>query len=137
VADIVLAVGSALVLVVGGRHVLTGVLTTGQLPVVLAYLRDLYLPVRGLTRLSAVQAGASASRVRDVLECDEVVVDWADARPAPALRQDVRSKRLPSATKPHIRCCRRSSCETVCLLGPSLLQLYDVDGSGSHSWHHL
>jgi ABC-type bacteriocin/lantibiotic exporter with double-glycine peptidase domain len=89
VADIVLAVGSALVLVVGGRHVLTGVLTTGQLPVVLAYLRDLYLPVRGLTRLSAVQAGARASRVRDVLECDEVVVDWAGARPAPALRQDV------------------------------------------------
>jgi ABC-type multidrug transport system fused ATPase/permease subunit len=86
VADIVLAVGSALVLVVGGRHILTGVLTTGQLLVVLAYLRDLYSLVRGLTRLSAVlaKAGASASRVRDVLECDEAVVDKEDARPAPA-----------------------------------------------------
>jgi ABC-type bacteriocin/lantibiotic exporter with double-glycine peptidase domain len=75
-----------LVLVVGGRHVLTGVLTTGQLLVVLAYLRDLYSLVRGLTRLSAVlaKAGASASRVRDVLECDEAVVDKEDARPAPA-----------------------------------------------------
>jgi ABC-type multidrug transport system fused ATPase/permease subunit len=145
VADIVLAVGSALVLVVGGRHVLTGVLTTGQLLVVLAYLRDLYSPVRGLTRLSAVlaKAGASASRVRDVLECGEAVVDSADARPAPALRQDVRFEKVAfsyEAAHPVLQAfeLRIAAGETVCLLGPSgigkstllhlLLRLYDVDG---------
>jgi ABC-type multidrug transport system fused ATPase/permease subunit len=144
VADIVLAVGSALVLVVGGRHVLAGVLTTGQLLVVLAYLRDLYSPVRGLTRLSAVlaKAGASASRVREVLECDEAVVDRVDALPAPALRQDVRFEEVafsyeaahPVLTGVNLRIVAG---ETVCLLGPSgigkstmlhlLLRLYDVD----------
>ena len=45
-ADVVLAIGAALVLVIGGRHVLSGALTVGQLLVVLAYLRDLYSPVR-------------------------------------------------------------------------------------------
>jgi ABC-type multidrug transport system fused ATPase/permease subunit len=144
VADIVLAIGSALVLVVGGRHVLAGLLTTGQLLVVLAYLRDLYSPVRGLTRLSAVlaRAGASASRVREVLECDEAVVDRVDALPAPALRQDVRFDEVafsyeaahPVLTDFNLRIVAG---ETVCLLGPSgigkstllhlLLRLYDVD----------
>jgi ABC-type multidrug transport system fused ATPase/permease subunit len=144
VADIVLAIGSALVLVVGGRHVLAGVLTTGQLLVVLAYLRDLYSPVRGLTRLSAVlaKAGASASRVREVLECDEAVVDRVDALPAPALRHDVRFEEVAfsyEAAHPVLidLNLRIVAGETVCLLGPSgigkstllhlLLRLYDVD----------
>src|SRR5882724_6278314 len=50
-ADLVLACGSGLVLVVGGAHVLGGTLTTGGLLVVLAYLQDLYSPVRGLAKL--------------------------------------------------------------------------------------
>lgn len=145
VADIVLAIGSALVLVVGGRHVLAGLLTTGQLLVVLAYLRDLYSPVRGLTRLSAVlaKAGASASRVQEVLNCDEAVVDRQDARRAPALRQDVRFEQVAfsyEAAHPVLQGydLRIAAGETVCLLGPSgigkstllhlLLRLYDVDG---------
>lgn len=132
-------------LVVGGRHVLTGVLTTGQLLVVLAYLWDLYSPVRGLTRLSAVlaKAGASASRVREVLDCAEAVVDRVDPRPAPALRQDVRFEQVAfgyEAAHPVLQefDLRVAAGETVCLLGPSgigkstllhlLLWLYDVDG---------
>ncbi|GAB2566049.1 ABC transporter ATP-binding protein [Kribbella endophytica] len=144
VADIVLAVGTALVLIVGGQHVLAGLLTTGQLLVVLAYLRDLYSPVRGLTRLSAVlaKAGASATRVRDVLECDEAVIDRANARPAPAIRQGVRFEQVGFGYETahpvlHDFDLTVAAGETVCLLGPSgigkstllhlLLRLYDVD----------
>jgi ATP-binding cassette subfamily B protein len=144
VADIVLAIGTAAVLVVGGRHVLAGLLTTGQLLVVLAYLRDLYSPVRGLTRLSAVlaKAGASAARVRDVLECDEAVTDRPTARLAPSIRQGVRFERVGfgyEAAHPVLRDfdLTIAAGETVCLLGPSgigkstllhlLLRLYDVD----------
>ncbi|MGW1342707.1 ABC transporter ATP-binding protein [Kribbella sp. NPDC002412] len=144
VADVVLATGAALVLVVGGRQVLAGALSVGQLLVVLAYLRDLYSPVRGLTRLSAVlaKAGASATRVQDVLDCDEAVEDRYGARPAPALRSGVRFERVrfsyesahPVLTDFDLDI---AAGETVCLLGPSgigkstvlhlLLRLYDVD----------
>ena len=143
-ADVVLAIGTALVLVVGGRHVLTGALTVGQLLVVLAYLRDLYSPVRGLTRLSVVlaKAGASAVRVSDVLDCDEAVEDRYDASPAPALRSGVRFERVSFGYEPGRPVLdgfdlEIAAGETVCLLGPSgigkstvlqlLLRLYDVD----------
>jgi ABC-type multidrug transport system fused ATPase/permease subunit len=144
-ADVVLAIGTALVLVVGGRHVLTGALSVGELLVVLAYLRDLYSPVRGLTRLSVVlaKAGASAVRVRGVLDCDEAVEDRYDARPAPRLRSGIRFERVSFGYEPERPVLDQfdldiTAGETVCLLGPSgigksttlhlLLRLYDVDG---------
>lgn len=144
-ADAVLALGSGMVLVVGGRQVLAGSLSTGDLLVVMAYLSNLYSPVRGLTRLSTLlaKAGASAARVRDVLGCAESVSDVPDARLAPALAEGVRFEQVSFSYEPgrpvlrdfdlHIR-----TGETVCLLGPSgagkstilhlLLRLYDVDG---------
>jgi ABC-type multidrug transport system fused ATPase/permease subunit len=145
IADVVLAVGTALVLVVGGRHVLSGELTVGQLLVVLAYLGNLYSPVRGLTRLSVVlaKAAASAVRVREVLHCDEAVQDRYGARPAPRLRSGVRFEEVTFGYEPGRPVLDRfgldvATGETVCLLGPSgigkstvlhlLLRLYDVDG---------
>ena len=55
--------------VVGGRQVLDGRLSTGDLLVVMTYLGALYSPVRGLSRLSGVLAKstASAARVHEVL----------------------------------------------------------------------
>jgi ABC-type multidrug transport system fused ATPase/permease subunit len=141
----VLALGTALVLVVGGSHVLSGALTTGQLLVVLAYLRDLYSPVRGLTRLSTVlaKAGVSAHRVAEVLHSREAVHDAPDARPAPPIRQGIRFEKVSFGYEPGHPVVRDLDLEvrageTVCLLGPSgsgkstllslLLRLYDVDG---------
>ena len=144
VADVLLAIGSALVLVVGGMHVLAGAMSIGQLLVVTAYLRDLYSPVRGLTRLSAVlaKAGASATRVQDVLECDEAVTDRPGAWTAPPLIQDVRFEKVGFRYEPGQPVLedfnlRVGAGETVCLIGPSgigkstvlhlLLRLYEVN----------
>jgi ATP-binding cassette subfamily B protein len=145
VPDVILAVGSALVLVVGGNHVVSGALSTGGLLVVLSYLRDLYSPVRGLTRLSTVlaKASASAARVGAVLDCEEAVPEVAGARPAPSLNTGVQLSHVRFGYEPGRDVItdldlRVRAGETVCLVGPSgggkstvlhlLLRLYDVDG---------
>jgi ATP-binding cassette, subfamily B, bacterial len=143
-ANLVLAGGSGLVLIVGGGHVLSGALSIGDLLVVLAYLQDLYSPVRGLARLSGslAKAGASATRVHEVFASQEAVTDQPDARPVPALVHEVRFERVGFSYEPGIpvldefNLTMRSG-ETVCLFGPSgagkstvlhlLLRLYDVD----------
>jgi ATP-binding cassette, subfamily B, bacterial len=143
-ADLVLAGGAGIVLVVGGNRVLSGGLTVGSLLVVLAYLNDLYTPVRGLAKLagSLAKAGASAARVHEVLTADEAVTDPRHARTAPLMIRDVRFENVGFAYEPGIPVLRDfnltvHSGETVCLSGTSgagkstvlhlLLRLYDVD----------
>jgi ABC-type multidrug transport system fused ATPase/permease subunit len=146
-ADTVLAVGAGLVLLVGGREVLAGRLSTGELLVVVAYLRDLYSPVRALTRLSSTlaKAGASAARVAEVLDSDDTIVDKPGARPAPLLRREVRFQSVGfgyDRDRPvlHDFNLRIGVGETVALVGPSgagkstvlhlLLRLYDAEAGG-------
>ncbi|MFL6140657.1 MAG: ABC transporter ATP-binding protein [Labedaea sp.] len=143
-ADVVLAAGAGLVLVVGGGQVLAGRLSTGELLVVLAYLRDLYSPVRGLTRLSSVlaKAAASATRVREVLACTESVPDRPGAGGAPLLVSGVRFESVSFGYEPDRPVLAGFDLtvrvgETVAVVGPSgagkstvlhlLLRLYDVD----------
>ncbi|NIH84140.1 ABC transporter ATP-binding protein [Amycolatopsis granulosa] len=144
IADIVLSLGAGLVLVIGGRAVLSGSLSTGDLLVILAYLGDMYSPVRSLTRLSSVlaKAGASGKRVDEVLTASESVADAAWAQPAPERIGEVRFARVGFAYEPGHPVLRDFDLvlragETVCLLGPSgagkstvlhlLLRLYDAD----------
>jgi ATP-binding cassette subfamily B protein len=143
-ANLVLAGGSGLVLVVGGSHVLSGSLTTGSLLVVLAYLQDLYSPVRGLAKLSGslAKAGASAVRVHDVLASTEAVTDVPNARRAPLEVREVRFERVGFCYESGVPVLDEFNLtlragETVCLFGPSgagkstvlqlLLRLYDVN----------
>jgi ATP-binding cassette subfamily B protein len=143
-ADIVLSVGAGMVLALGGFQVLNGVQTVGHLLVVIAYLRELYAPVRALTRLSVTLARAtvSAERVADVVEAEAVI---PEAPGAIALDTDEAAVGFEGVTfgydpvDPVI-------CElvwsvpagrTVCLTGPNgagkstllllLLRLYDAD----------
>jgi len=72
-----IAVGSALVLYVGIRNVLNGQLTLGELLVVLAYIAQLYEPLRTISRqASSLQSSlVSAERVFEVLDKIPDVVD--------------------------------------------------------------
>ncbi|MBW3539120.1 MAG: ABC transporter ATP-binding protein/permease [Planctomycetes bacterium] len=65
-----LALGTAVVMVLGGLRVLEGALTVGSLLVFLAYVHALYAPVAELAHLSTGYATAAAGfrRVREVLD---------------------------------------------------------------------
>jgi ABC-type multidrug transport system fused ATPase/permease subunit len=67
--EAITAVGTAVLLWVGGLGVLNGWWTVGLLVVVTSYLRDMIKPVRGLSKLSITftQGAASAERVADIL----------------------------------------------------------------------
>ena len=111
-ADVVLAVGSGLVLVIGGREVLAGPLSTGELLVVVSYVAALYSPVRGLSRLSGVLAKstASATRIAEVLHSRGPRAGAGlCASPAPPVREGVRFEASASATDPNGRCSTAST----------------------------
>jgi ATP-binding cassette, subfamily B, bacterial len=141
----VLALGTGVVLVAGGLRVLSGALTTGELLIVIFYLRDLQSPVRGLVRLVSVRAKAAASvaRLAEILHCTESVPVPAEPLPVPAVREGLRLERVTFGYDPDRPVLRDfdldvAAGETVCLFGPSgagkstvlqlLLRLYDVDG---------
>ncbi|HEV7212146.1 MAG TPA: ABC transporter ATP-binding protein [Blastococcus sp.] len=144
VPDVVLAVGTGIVLVVGGLQVGSGLLTVGELLVVLMYLGYLESPVRSLVRLTTTRAKASVSAVRlqQILGCTEAVQAPAASRPVPPVREGLRLESVwfsYSEDRPVLATfdLTVAAGETVCLFGPSgagkstvlqlLLRLYDVD----------
>ncbi len=88
-ADLILALGSAGVLVLGAVRVQQGSMTTGTLLVGLTYVAGLYVPLRSLTSLAATLARAEASRdrLREVFAAR--VVGPAEGLPVRDLRGDV------------------------------------------------
>ncbi len=144
VADVVLAVGSGLVLVIGGREVLAGTLRPGELLVVVSYVAALYCPVRGLSRLSGVLAKstASATRIAEVLHSEGRLPVPVCARPAPPVRDGVRFEAVRFGYQPQRPVLDGFDLDlpagtTTCLMGRSgagkstvldlLLRLHDVD----------
>ena len=71
--------GTALVLIVGGLHVLNGTLTLGSLLVVIAYLAAVYDPISAIAHStgSLQQAVASVRRVREIFALTPEVLDAA------------------------------------------------------------
>jgi ATP-binding cassette subfamily B protein len=144
VPDMVLSVGTGVVLVAGGLQVRQGALTVGELLVVLMYLGNVESPVRGLVRLISVRARAavSAARLREVLDSTESVPEPATPRPVPPVHDGLQLQSVRfsySADRPVLTDFDLwiAAGETVCLFGPSgagkstvlhlLLRLYDVD----------
>jgi ATP-binding cassette, subfamily B, bacterial len=143
-ADVVIAIGSSVIMVLGVQGVLSGRITLGVLLVVLTYLGDVYGPIRSLVGLTISFASAAASRERliEILGADEVVHD------------DPHPKALPSGPiglkLSSVRFAYRSGepvlkdvdltvdpGETLCVIGPTgtgkstllalLVRLYDPD----------
>jgi ATP-binding cassette subfamily B protein len=77
VVNTLIAAGTALVIYVGARAVLSGNLSVGQLIVFISYLAQLYIPVNQLTQSWSLIASAriSARRVFEILETEADLVD--------------------------------------------------------------
>jgi ATP-binding cassette subfamily B protein len=91
VVNLTTAVGTAAVLFIGIRNVQSGVLTLGELLVVLAYVAQLYEPLRMISRQVATLQSSLASAERAFELLDEVpdVVDRPNARPIGRARGEI------------------------------------------------
>jgi ATP-binding cassette subfamily B protein len=85
------AVGGAAVLFLGARRVQAGVITVGDLVLVMAYLSQLYAPLRTMSRKAgSLQSHlASAERAFTVLDEEPDVKERPDARPLRRARGDI------------------------------------------------
>jgi ATP-binding cassette subfamily B protein len=89
--EVIIAIGTALVVYSGVRRALGGYITPGVLIVFVSYLRDLYKPVGGLSEL-IIDFSASlvcGKRIAELLETKIGVVEASDAIDAPAFRGEV------------------------------------------------
>jgi ATP-binding cassette, subfamily B, bacterial len=88
VVDIIVAIGTCLMLAYGARLVLAGQLTAGALVVFLLYLGKMYKPMRDLSKMTDTVSKASIAfeRIREVLETEGGIRDRRHARRAPAFK---------------------------------------------------
>jgi subfamily B ATP-binding cassette protein MsbA len=92
--DIIVAVGTALVLIVGARFVLTGRLTAGSLLVFVAYLGRMYKPMKDLSKMTNTIASSlvALDRVGELLRTERQVADKPGARKAESLKGRIEMK---------------------------------------------
>src|SRR5574341_922278 len=83
--------GQAAILYVGGKQIITGLLSLGEWQEFSLYLIYLFLPVAqfGFIITQMGQAAASAGRIFEILDAKSDIVDKPDAKPLPAVRGDV------------------------------------------------
>lgn len=86
--EIIVAVGTCLVLWFGARMVLTGALSAGSLVVFIFYLGKMYKPMQQLSKMTDAYSKAVVGyeRIREILETDNEIRDIPGARRAPAFR---------------------------------------------------
>jgi ATP-binding cassette subfamily B protein len=86
--DVLVAIGTCLVLWLGVRRVLDGSLTAGALLVFVLYLGKMYKPMKDLSKMADTlsKAVVGFERIAEILGIDSQVQDRPGARPAPPLQ---------------------------------------------------
>ena len=141
--DVLVAVGSALVLYVGAQQVQRGALTAGELVVFMLYLKTAFKPMRDVAKYTGriAQAAAAGERIVDLLDTEPEIRDEPGAVAAPPFRGEVAFDDVTFAYEPGGRPALDGVSlvaepgQVVALVGPSgagkssaaglLLRLYD------------
>src|SRR4029079_15890727 len=91
VVQVIVAVGTCLVLWYGTNLVLTGQITTGSLLVFLLYLGKMYKPMRDLSKMTDTMSKAAVGyeRIREVIETEDTVRNLPGAKKAPDFRGEI------------------------------------------------
>lgn len=102
IVDIIMALGTALVLWLGARRVLSGVLSAGDLLVFLAYVRGIYRPVQDIARLSTkvVKATVRGEKIIEILEMEPEVSDSPGSVAAEHIQGEIRFEHVQFAYVP-------------------------------------
>jgi ATP-binding cassette, subfamily B, bacterial len=89
--EIIVGIGTSLVLWYGARMVLSGALAAGSLIVFISYLGKMYKPMQDLSKMTDTYAKASVAyeRIQEVLQSEREVKDLPGARRAPQLKGDI------------------------------------------------
>jgi subfamily B ATP-binding cassette protein MsbA len=80
--EVIVAIGTALVLLIGGKLALAGALSPGALIVFIFYIGKLYKPMQELSKMTDAYSKAAVGyeRIREVLEMEREVKDVARAK---------------------------------------------------------
>src|SRR6185436_15958704 len=91
VVQVIVAVGTCLVLWYGVNLVLSGQMTSGSLLVFLLYLGKMYKPMRDLSKMTDTmsKAGVGYERIRAVIETEDTVRNLPGAKKAPDFKGDI------------------------------------------------
>lgn len=135
-------VGQMLILLVGGKMVLSGSLTVGQLTAFLLYLSAFFAPIQQLVQLYSVyqQGRAAVSKLSDLLATKPAVEEAEDAHPLPPIKGEISLEAVGFEYLPGQSVLRDvsldiSTGETIALVGPTgagkstiaklIIRLYD------------
>jgi subfamily B ATP-binding cassette protein MsbA len=124
--EIIVAIGTSLVLWFGARMVLQGALSAGSLIVFILYLGKMYKPMQDLSKMTDAYARASVGyeRIREVLATNGEVVDLPGARPVRKFRGHVEFENVyfhyePDAPVLRGVTLRIEAGQTAALVGPT------------------
>ena len=96
IVDIIVAIGTAMVLWFGARMALTGTLSAGSLILFIWYLGKMYKPMQELSKMTDAYSKASVGyeRIREVLDTEREVKDLPGARRAPFFKGYIEFERV-------------------------------------------
>jgi subfamily B ATP-binding cassette protein MsbA len=102
--QVVVAIGTCLVLWFGARMVLGRTLSVGSLIIFIFYLEKMYKPMQDLSKMTDTfsKAAAGYERIREVLDTDSQVKDLKGARRAPRFKGAIEFEHVSFAYQPGI-----------------------------------